>query len=59
MKRKMIRLVAAFLAAICLLLSGCAVTDAPKKTTEKEMLVIGSDIYSPYFYLDDDGNLPE
>lgn len=30
-----------------------------EKTTEKEMLVIGSDIYSPYFYLDDDGNLPE
>lgn len=57
MKRKMIRLVAAFLAAICLFLSGCAVTDAPKKTTEKEMLVIGSDM--PYFYLDDDGNLPE
>ena len=56
MKRKMIRLVAAFLATICLFLSGCAVTDAPEKPTEKETLVIGSDIYSPYFYLDDNGN---
>lgn len=56
MKRRMIRLVAAFLATICLFLSGCAVTDAPEKPTEKEALVIGSDIYSPYFYLDDNGD---
>ena len=56
MKGKMIRLVAAFLAIICLFLSGCAVTDAPEKPTKKETLVIGSDIYSPYFYLDDNGD---
>ncbi len=56
MNRKIIRLVAAFMATICLFLSGCAVTDAPEKPTEKETLVIGSDIYSPYFYLDDNGD---
>ena len=56
MKGKMIRLVAAFLATICLFLSGCAGTDAPEKLTKKETLVIGSDIYSPYFYLDDNGD---
>ena len=50
------RLAAAFLAAICLLLSGCTGADAPEKPTEKETLTIGSDIYSPYFYLDDNGD---
>lgn len=39
MKRKIIRLVAAFMATICLFLSGCAVTDASKKPTKKETLV--------------------
>lgn len=56
MNRKIIRLVAAFMATIYLFLSGCAVTDAPEKPTKKETLVIGSDIYSPYFYLDDNGD---
>ena len=55
-KRKTIRLAAAFLAAMCLLLSGCTGADAPEKPTEKETLTIGSDIYSPYFYLDDNGD---
>ena len=44
------------MATICLFLSGCAGTDAPEKPTKKETLVIGSDIYSPYFYLEDNGN---
>lgn len=39
MKRKIIRLVAAFMATICLFLSGCAVTDASEKPTKKETLV--------------------
>ena len=39
MKRKMIRLVAAFLATICLFLSGCAVTDAPKKRRKRKCLL--------------------
>lgn len=55
-KRKTMRFAAAFLAAICLLLSGCTGADAPEKPTEKETLTIGSDIYSPYFYLDDNGD---
>ena len=50
------RFAAAFLAAICLLLSGCTGADAPENPTEKETLTIGSDIYSPYFYLDDNGD---
>lgn len=56
MKRKTIRLVAAFVAKIWLFLSDCVVTDAPEKPTKKETLVIGSDIYSPYFYLDNNGD---
>ena len=55
-KRKTMRLAAAFLAAICLLLSGCTGADAPEKPTEKETLTIGSYVYSPYFYLDDNGD---
>lgn len=38
------------------LLSGCTGADSPEKTTEKETLTIGSDIYSPYFYPDDNGD---
>ena len=56
MKKRAIRLIAVFMAAACLLLSGCANTGAPDAQTEKKTLVIGSDIYSPYFYLDDDGD---
>ncbi len=39
MKRKITRLVAAFMASICPFLSGCAMTDAPEKPTKKETLV--------------------
>lgn len=54
-KRKTIRFAAAFLTAMCLL-SGCTGADSPEKPTEKETLTIGSDIYSPYFYPDDNGD---
>lgn len=56
MKKRAARLAAAFMAAVCLLLSGCAKADAPDTQTKEKTLVIGSDIYSPYFYLDDSGN---
>ena len=45
---------ALLVAAMCLLIAGCTDTGI-KDNTEKEKLLIGSDIYSPYFYLDDNG----
>lgn len=56
MKRIIKRLTAAFLAAMCLLLWSCTETDSQETPTEKPTLIIGSDIYSPYFYLDDNGD---
>ena len=56
MKKKMVRFVAMLLSAVCLLFSGCAGADAPETPTEEATLIIGSDIYSPYFYLDDNGS---
>ncbi len=56
MKKKTIRLAIMLSTAMCLLFSGCTGADASETTTEKESLSIGSDIYSPYFYLDDSGN---
>lgn len=56
MRKKTIRIVATLFAVVCLFLSGCSKVDTPEKPTEKETLVIGSDIYSPYFYLDDNGD---
>lgn len=56
MKKKMVRFVAMLLTAVCLLFSGCAGADAPETPTEEATLIIGSDIYSPYFYLDDNGS---
>ncbi len=54
-KLRKLGLAALLAAAMCLLLTGC--TDAGvKDDTEKEKLLIGSDIYSPYFYLDDNGD---
>ena len=44
---------ALLVAAMCLLIDGCTDTGI-KDNTEK--LLIGSDIYSPYFYLDDNGD---
>ena len=55
MKNKGIWL-AAFLAMLCLLLSGCSSTNTSGTAEEQKTLIIGSDIYSPYFYLDEDGN---
>ena len=56
MKRKTIRLVAAFVAknmTVSFRLCGDRCTGKP---TKKETLVIGSDIYSPYFCLDNNGD---
>ena len=55
MKTRKLRLVALLVAAMCLLIAGCTDTGI-KDNTEKEKLLIGSDIYSPYFYLDDNGD---
>ena len=55
MKNKRIRM-AAFWAVLCLLLPGCGKAAAPETAEGQETLVIGSDIYSPYFYLDDSGD---
>ena len=55
MKKKRIRM-AAFWAVLCLLLPGCGKAAAPETAGGQETLVIGSDIYSPYFYLDDSGD---
>ena len=54
-KTRKLRLVALLVAAMCLLIAGCTDTGI-KDNTEKEKLLIGSDIYSPYFYLDDNGD---
>lgn len=53
MKKRPICAVVLLLAALCGLLPGCTGED----TTDAagETVVIGSDIYSPFFYLDDDG----
>ncbi len=56
MKKKKIRLAAAIMAAVCLFLSGCGGADVTQTSETQGTLIIGSDIYSPYFYLDDSGN---
>lgn len=56
MKKKRIGLAVVLLTLMCLFLAGCAEDDASETSTEKETLVIGSDIYSPYFYLNESGN---
>ncbi len=56
MKKKKTRLAAALLAAVCLFLPGCGRAGAPETAEGQETLVIGSDIYSPYFYLNDSGD---
>ena len=48
------RIFALCLAVICL--SGCAKNKPQQKEPLNGSLTIGSDIYSPYFYLDDNGN---
>lgn len=54
MKMRKLKLLALLVMIMCLLFAGCTDTQI-KDNTEKEKLLIGSDIYSPYFYLDDDG----
>lgn len=44
------------LAVVCLCFSGCAVNKSQPEEPKNGTLIVGSDIYSPYFYLDDDGN---
>ena len=56
MKKKTVRLAAMLLTAVCLFISGCDGGSEAEMPTSGETLIIGSDIYSPYFYLDDSGN---
>lgn len=56
MSNSMRRITAIMLAAACILLSACTDNVHEKEDTTNGTLVIGSDIYSPYFYLGDDGN---
>ena len=51
------RYAAAFLSATLLLcLCACTGGKNESETAQKEKLVIGSDIYAPYFYIDDNGD---
>lgn len=44
------------LTVLSLCLSGCADPNAQSEQTANGTLTIGSDVYSPYFYLDDNGS---
>lgn len=56
MQKPIKRIIAIMLAAVCVFLSAC--TDKAQETEAfpNGTLLIGSDIYSPYFYLGDDGS---
>ena len=50
------QMTALVLAVLFLGLTGCAGRSPQPEAPKNGTLVIGSDIYSPYFYLDDNGN---
>ena len=50
------QMTALVLAVVFLGLTGCAGRSPQPESPKNGTLVIGSDIYSPYFYLDDNGN---
>ncbi len=47
---------ACMLVAVCFLVSGCGKNKIQARGSVNGTLIVGSDIYSPYFYLGDDGN---
>lgn len=55
MRSAMKRIGAGALVIACLCFSGCAGRELPPEPPQNGSLTIGSDIYSPYFYLSDDG----
>ena len=50
------QMTALVLAVLFLGLTGCAGRSPQPEAPKNGTLMIGSDIYSPYFYLDDNGN---